>query len=338
VCYSDSTGVNWRTSNYNHSSAYDFDSIGSLTYAAIGGVMVSADYGKTWTATNPLYAGSLVQSIAINGNYLFAGTQDDGVFLSLDGGNSWNPSNTGMSNERVYDILIDGQDMYATGYFGVYLSTDHGNTWQDRSTGIADISVRSLTNIGGKIYAGTYRGVFVTQDKGLTWIPSGLDTIPVNLILNFQGSILAATAQGVYVSGDDGATWDSSSTGLSNRDVRSLVIFNDKIFAGTFGAGVWQTSASSLLGVSGTCRQDLFSVSPNPADQKILIEWGDCRYENVNARLFNCSGVCVWSGQYRGMHSGELDVSNIPGGIYILKLMTGRQSTDLKIVVVHDDK
>jgi len=67
----------------------------------------------------PNGANTQVQSIAINGSKIFAGTID-GVFSSTNNGSSWNAS--GLTNE-ITSILISGNNVFAgTKDSGVYLS------------------------------------------------------------------------------------------------------------------------------------------------------------------------------------------------------------------------
>ncbi len=326
-------GMNWESSNFNHGSAYAFDSSGSLTYAALFGVSVSSDSGKTWVPFTSLFVQSVVQTLAVRGNNIFIGTYGNGVYLSTNSGTSWNPANKGMEHDMVNDLAFSGNYLVAALTWGVKISSDNGNSWQDADSGMAARSVRSLTVTGDRIFAGTFNGVFVSHDNGFTWTASGLDTVEVNSIVYDKGILYAATARGVYISRNEGAAWDSASEGLTNRDIRTLLIKGDKILAGTFGAGIWQQSVSNILsGIKQTVSGG-FRVFPNPAHNRFFISSANGREGETTARVINCLGQCMATVRFdwQGIH--EIEVTGLPVGIYILRLECGDKRYAVKLVL-----
>ena len=77
-----------------------------------------------------------VLSIGIKGNYIFAGTLDQGMFLSTNSGNTW--ILTDLTRDFwVNSIEISGNDIFAATTGGVFLSTNNGSTWVARNNGLS---------------------------------------------------------------------------------------------------------------------------------------------------------------------------------------------------------
>lgn len=93
----------------------------------------------------------------------------------------------------------------------------------------------------GNILAGTWGGkIYRSTDNGLTWErinESMLCAYVWSMTSNAAGTIYAATERGIYKSADNGTTWVIA--GLNGRDIRSLLVDGNKIYAGIWGAGVY---------------------------------------------------------------------------------------------------
>ncbi|MEI6820316.1 MAG: T9SS type A sorting domain-containing protein [Bacteroidota bacterium] len=215
--------VNTGLSNLNVSQlAISGNNIFAATFG--GGVFLSTNYGSSWTAVNTslisneimslaikgdtIFAGTYgnglyistingnnwslslnfeVNSLAINGNNIFVGT-DNGVFLSTNNGAYWTPVNNGLTDTNVFSLAIKGDTIFAATENGVYLSTDNGNSWN--FIGLAGFSVNSIAICGNTLLAGTWvisGGVF----DGI-WKRSLLeqDTITTTSSPNIGGSAL----------------------------------------------------------------------------------------------------------------------------------------------------
>jgi hypothetical protein len=53
--------------------------------------------------------------------------------------------------------------------------------------------------------------------------------------------LFAATPGGVFLSTDQGESWIAVNAGLNSLGVRALAVAGEKLFAGTFGSGVFMT-------------------------------------------------------------------------------------------------
>ena len=73
---------------------------GNNFYAgAEGGVYLSTNNGMVWTKIG--LNNKIVLSLAVNGNYVYAGTLDQGIFISSDNGLTWIQSGLNIQVNKV---------------------------------------------------------------------------------------------------------------------------------------------------------------------------------------------------------------------------------------------
>ncbi len=149
-------------------------------------------------------------SLAVNGNQLFAGACYDGVARSLDGGATWSQVNNGLSGRYTWAVFKDNDVLYAGVSDGGFISRDEGQTWT-RSNPAFVVTYNYLA-FDRKVYAATSGGGYVTANQGQSWtrISNGLTltngyvwrVIAVNNIL-----YAAVYNDGVFRSSDGGQNW-----------------------------------------------------------------------------------------------------------------------------------
>ena len=152
--------------------------------------------------------------------------QEGAVFQSLDNGDTWSrifKTDPGVGDSTVFrvsegpssNVLFAG----ASSYHGFYISTDAGVSWNSITSSLPDR--RGLVNA---IVAHPTGGVVI-----------GLGSEPD--AINPQG------VYGVLHSTDNGQTWQDISSGLTNPDIRDLLIAPDgRLYAATNGGGVFRST------------------------------------------------------------------------------------------------
>jgi photosystem II stability/assembly factor-like uncharacterized protein len=154
----------------------------------------------------------------LDGNLIWAGTDDGLIHITRDGGKSWTnvtpPALTAWSKVS----LIEASPF-------------------DAGAAYAAINRIRLDDLRPHIYR--------TQDFGATWaeIVNGLPAnAPVNAIREdprVRGLLFAATERGVYVSFRSGDRWQPLRFNLPATSVRDLVVHGDDLVAATHGRGFW---------------------------------------------------------------------------------------------------
>ena len=149
----------WIQTNLSYGSyIHSFAASGTHFFAGTGGgVFLSTNNGTSWTSVNNGLTNTTVQSLALSGMYLFAGTGGDGVFLSTNNGTSWTAN--GLTNKYVRSFAFLGTYIFAgTSGGGVFLSTNNGTIWTSVNNGLPNTQVNALSVSGTNLFAGTSNG------------------------------------------------------------------------------------------------------------------------------------------------------------------------------------
>jgi len=225
-----------------------------------------------------------------NNQTLYAGYAD--VWKTTNSGTSWTKISTMASANKIRSMAVaasNTQVLYVADLSIIWKTTDGGTTWTNITTGLP-VSTNDITYISVKaddpltawVAFGEYNAskVYQTTDGGTTWtdISNGLPSIPVmSVIQNKQVSsrvdLYAATDVGVFVKAGN-ADWQVFSTGLPNVLTTELEIHydvnpgNSKLYAGTFGRGLWVSD----LYESGVLNPTNFTATVSNID-KIDLSW-----------------------------------------------------------------
>ncbi len=214
-----------------------------------GGVFVSTNGGGSWIPASTGLAGKYAYALASIGPDVFVGT-DSGVFVTTNSGGSWALTNSGLTNTSVTALAASGAELFAGTNGGVFLSTNNGASWISASAGLTKPYVSSLAVAGSNIYAGLCYGggIFRSTDNGTSWVAvnSSLQGNYTELAA-FGTNIFVGTDFGhVFLSTNNGTSW--TDTGLPNHGIEGFVVSDNKVFAGTYGGGVWSSAWNFIPG------------------------------------------------------------------------------------------
>lgn len=219
-----------------------------------------------------------------NNQVLYVGYED--VWKTTDQGGSWSQISNQGSTTDFRNMAIAASNtsyIYAATYNNLYRTINGGGATQQwtningnlpvGSANITYISVKTDNPDHVWVSMGGYNadGVYESTDGGTSWnnISAGLPQLPVMCVIENKQyasgiELYAATDAGVYVN-RDGGNWQLFSSGLPNVVVTELEIYYDqnnpddsKIYAATFGRGVWQSDLFS------TYMQPVADFSGNP--------------------------------------------------------------------------
>ncbi|HBP89165.1 MAG TPA: hypothetical protein DD706_15870 [Nitrospiraceae bacterium] len=133
----------------------------------------------------------------------------------------------------IQTLVVTPDGVVYAGSFGMGLfrSQDKGKTWEALNRGLTDPFLLCLAVIPGQhIYAGTMRGgVYRLALKGTTWesIGTGLNESEVKSFLVYQDSVYAGTGTGVYRWVEAEKQWVTVGAGLDRILVPGLAIMDD---------------------------------------------------------------------------------------------------------------
>lgn len=300
---------------------------------------------------------------------LFAGFGN--VHKSDDEGFSWNPiSNFPASPGLGYILEIsalavapsDPDVIYLTKRvrheFGLqgscYKTTTGGPSWQNITSGlpdslyftsveVADDDPQTVWVTCGGFEAGVK--IFKTTDGGSTWqnISMNLPNLPANVVKQVAGShhhlILVGMDVGIYYLNDSISSWLPFSTGLPNVIVSDLEVnpVTKKVYASTFGRGIWMTDAFDTLFSSVSpkvARNNLPKVFPNPVlkGKTIQVSFsGDWTASNLTFMDIHGKTVLEINSFVSGTSLGI--PPHLPSGTYLLKLESANGNFIEKVMV-----
>lgn len=237
---------------------------GSYIFSGGYGINLSTDNGSTWTPVNnglpydsTHHSYPNIQSMALIGKYIFAGSTYHGVFLSTNNGSGWSDINDSLTRTTITSLAINDSNLFAgTLLSGIFLSTDYGAHWNAINNGLKNKNISSLGISNENVFAGTNGGVFLSTNNGANWIKRiiGLTDTIVNCIAINGSYIFAGTKSGVFLSSDNGASWKIMNNGLpSIPNIQTLSIQGINIYAGTYGYGLFMSTNNganwSLIGI-----------------------------------------------------------------------------------------
>jgi len=333
-------GITWNSINNGLSNltvqtleAID-TSILAGTYG--GGVFKTTDMNFTsWIPMNAglsgsgLYVNKLHRSIATS--LLYTATYN-GVYVYNN--NQWIRISNGLGSSWVYSIISIGSTvLFAGTSSGVYRSVNSGANWVLVSA-LPNQTCYALLTVGNTIYTavGT-SGVYISNDSGNTWTSIGLSNQSVRDLKFYNNVLIAGTwSNGIFVSTNQGVNWTNRVEGLNfnYKNVYTLCIYNNNVFAGFYAQSVWKRPLSEIItGISNGSQNmpaQLFLAQnyPNPFNSITKISYLVPKSGNVKIVVYDMLGkqlnVIINSVHNRGYYEVLYDASNLASGIYIYKL------------------
>jgi len=283
------------------------------------------------------------------------------IYRSNNRGSIWTKLTQDQSGGIDFSCLevapSDPDYLYAAYYNQIWRTSDGGTNWENISSGLP--SGEMLTDI--VISAGdpelvwvTFSGyspgvkVFRSGNGGQAWqnVSMNLPNIPANCLAYEPGpdnAVYVGTDVGIYYTNDHLSEWIDYSEELPNVMIDELEVhtLSGKILAATYGRGMWENNLADPLtvGIRKTIAQN-FSVYPNPASEKIWIEFTPPGPGLFIVTIINANGQVVGRKELRStgmMVRTQLDVSLLSAGYYQIHL-SGTNANYSRAVVVGGPK
>lgn len=234
-----------------------------------------------------------------------------------------------------------------------YTTTNGGTSWQDITAGLPDslyftsIEISSDNpSVAWVSCAGLSDGnkVFKTSDAGLNWqnISYNLPNLPVNVVKQLPGSnhkILIGTDIGVYFIDDSSYAWTIYSNGLPNVIVSDLEINAEanKIYASTFGRGIWESDLSDIVGVSPVLNEKSFTIYPSPIgiEKDFTIEIQDEYVGPIQLKIYDNMGRLCSQTRLEKLSSVFQTKLKAPSkvGVYWIEVIAGKTTLKKDLIV-----
>lgn len=265
-----------------------------------GLVRAQIDSANVWVTTALAGGPHMVQTIVVDPertDTIYTGTQPGSIYQSLDRSATWAEMAAAMGtigegvlaiefNPLNRDVVYAGGDMS-----GLYRSTDRGASWTLTSLAIPPLVTFSTNRIvvgasdTSRIYAGTSAGLWISDDDGTTWMTTtAIDTIngisigELAVIPQTPDTVLVAStgSAGVFRSLDRAGTWAAANTGMTDTDVRGLVVSSETsglVLVATDGGGIFRSTnagGSWTAANTGITNLNLASLAISPSNPTVL--------------------------------------------------------------------
>ena len=336
--YSTTDGQNWSgiSTGATFGSCRTLKNFNGSIYAGYTGsdFYTSTNNGTSWTSLSGKSGLASVYSTSLykNTNVIIYGINNGSgsTYYSTNNGTTWGTSqyNYGSGAQQgfentCYDIVELNGILFHSTYKYLFKSTNSGATWSVVATApsISPGTVTSLCKINGGLLLSIYgSGVYRTTDDGATWtkvLGGPLGTLSNNMTrLYYENGVAIAggASSQVYVSTDNGVNWaDITDTGMNTGDVvQSIKIFDNYIYVGT-NTNVYKKVYD--VGVRENQKIN-FSIHPNPANNLIKFE-GLNSIIRATIRITNTNDTSVKEAK---IIDNSIDISELPGGIYLIEL------------------
>ncbi|MEH6535606.1 MAG: T9SS type A sorting domain-containing protein [Psychroserpens sp.] len=282
----------------------------------------------------------------IDGNVIYVAY--DEVYKSIDGGATWASisTNFGANIDHLKISPINNDIMYMAINGNFFGTLDGGANWFQSPTlnlggGIVN-SIAPHPTDATKVAIATSGSerVYVSTNNGISFTGAEFDlpAFPAQAIAyqnNGQDGMYVGMNYGVYYK--DNTTpnsWLPFNNGLPNVRINELEIntADDKIYAGTFGRGLWRSSVyDSSLSVS-EFDLETFKVYPNPATNSVTLNWD--KNEPVTIKIYDALGKLMYYTKSKNISEPtNIDVSNYASGLYFVKINNAVGSITKKLVI-----
>jgi hypothetical protein len=166
---------------------------------------------------------------------------------------------------------------------------------------------------------------------------------------NNSDIIVVGTSSGAFISTNGGASWENSSAGFEGTPVyevrqswRTFLEGNGRpgeIYLGTFGRGIWRSTAFLGLDENGSTGNVKFDSKlktyPNPTRDNTMITFELANAGMVEIQVYSITGRLVKSirkSMDEGTNALQIEGDNLANGTYIVKFNSGKQSESVKFI------
>ncbi|MEO8447187.1 MAG: T9SS type A sorting domain-containing protein, partial [bacterium] len=183
-----------------------------------------------------------------------------------------------------------------------------------------------------------------STDNGSNWTFQGLPGSRVIDVFTYQDNVFAGTNyDGVFRSTDGGTSWLQVNGGLANRTVTALLVNQAGfVFAGTFGNGVFKSTATvtDVENVTTIIPEEirLFDNYPNPFNPVTTIKFSLPVEANTKLSVFDITGkevsILINNKLTPGIYEFQWDASEFSSGTYFSRLETDNVTQVKKMTFV----
>jgi photosystem II stability/assembly factor-like uncharacterized protein len=309
-------------------------------------IIKSNDAGQTWDSlTNqPPFAGDDAYRINFHNNRIYAWENEKMYFTDDNGANWINISLPGTVCNGIFGFSIHNEIPFVSACGPGQLLTLNNNNWVSSSNGLSlsgepttfaqcDNALFNYVNMVG---------MYVSFDDGANWSYASAGLSGFNYVSDYayNGSkLFISTDNGIFATYNYGQQWIALNDGIANKWVNSLYIFNDTLYAGTVGNGIWKMAIpSTLTSVSEIGAKKLeLSIVPNPFNAITKISSTGLIGAGL-LKICNSEGKLVAQEKISDISSFIWDGSKLPNGFYFAQIIQDNHIKAIGKMVIANER
>lgn len=343
-------GLTWELSGQGLSPGYgiNLQAVGSRFYYTKSDGIYRSDNGLNWVMTN-LPSNTASSFLGNNGQTIFSFMEGspNTYYRSEDHGVTFSDISLTipLEIEHINQVQGNGTLTFLNGRTNtssgeLYVSSDNGTTWSSAQAGIYPDYSKRLYVAGSAVYldVGILKHLFTWSGSAWTQVTyppfTYLGEVVKNLV-NIGSDLYLTSSAAVYKSSDNAQSWSAVSMNLPEGiTLNDMTLLNGTLYLASEGNGIW--SNSPLF--TSVAAEDPFDIGlyPNPASAQFTLFYPVQKPGSVCAALYAMNGMEVWSVaamKEEGVHRLQVDVSDLPAGLYFCKLLVNDLVMTRKVVV-----
>ncbi len=219
------------------------------------GLYRSFDGGDFWTLLPGFDVLGGVNTLAVQGTHVIAGTSYGGVYASTDTGATWVASNSGLPPAMFDALSVPSSTAAGSDYFifatsfdsgsGVFRSTDLGATWTPAASGLSPGDIINALHSSGSTLFAAGTDVNKSTDMGASWTTASSGIPPYSAIWAFApngSNLFAVGLNGMFTTTNNGTSWTPVTGGLPVLEMKGLGLLGTDLIAGTIADGVYKST------------------------------------------------------------------------------------------------
>lgn len=310
-------------------------------------IIYTIDKGKSWhnLYSDVPYWGDDTYWLYVDGIRLYA-REDEHLYFTEDLGITWND----MSLPEEFCNMFygfgvkDGIPVALACGGAEFLRYTKPAGWQQYASGLNQSqSIYNMHFSEDAIFLqdGNY-DIYISKTLGNSWEKTSPISIFPDAFTRYSSALslnlFVTTQAGIALTTDYGQSWIDAGDGLINSNIGPIILFNDTLYIGTYGNGVWKRYVFDFsLGIESPGKKTSIHVYPNPSSGLVFINIPKGHNGEMTVNIFDLAGKKLYDktsdkGQF---HPLTLDLSQYQPGCYIVYVKSPETIFTAKIIVNH---
>jgi hypothetical protein len=198
-CYSQWIKIYQDQDPYNAITSYDSVIISGCFYDCGSDLIISTDYGITWTGYDPFPGAESIYFLTTNDSMLYACTSN-GIFRALKSNLAWNDFSIGLPASPILKVVMHDSIYFAVDEFNstLFRRTEGEDSWSVLSANSPVGNISDIDYDGNVLVLSGYDGIAESYNHGIDWtIWNGYEFAMTSVKIKGD-TIIAASKGGIF--------------------------------------------------------------------------------------------------------------------------------------------